>query len=94
MAKLVPGGLLVNGRLRALLLALPIAFVALLALTFWLGRPAEVEILPLIQEYLPMFMFVALGVLLFSGYPVAFVLGGVAIVFGLLGYMIGTFRLV
>ena len=29
--------------------------------------------------YLPLFMFAALGILLFSGYPVAFVLGGVGL---------------
>jgi tripartite ATP-independent transporter DctM subunit len=33
-------------------------------------------------------------VLLFSGYPVAFVLGGTALLFGFLGYLVGTFRLV
>ena len=31
---------------------------------------------------------------MFSGYPVAFVLGGVALTFGLIGYFLGTFRLV
>ena len=39
-------------------------------------------------------MFLTLGDLLFSGYPVAFVLGGVALTFGLLGYFLGTFKLV
>jgi tripartite ATP-independent transporter DctM subunit len=33
-------------------------------------------------------------VLLFSGYPVAFILGGLALIFGLLGFLLGTFRLV
>ena len=32
--------------------------------------------------------------LLFSGYPVAFVLGGVALTFGLIGYFLGTFKLI
>lgn len=36
-------------------------------------------------ELLPIFMFVALGVLLFSGYPVAFILGGVGLGFALIG---------
>ena len=31
-----------------------------------------------IVDLLPVLMFAALGLLLFSGYPVAFVLGGVA----------------
>ena len=39
-------------------------------------------------------MFLTLAALLFSGYPVAFVLGGVALTFGLIGYFLGTFRLV
>ncbi|HUP37589.1 MAG TPA: TRAP transporter large permease subunit [Candidatus Limnocylindria bacterium] len=47
-----------------------------------------------VREYLPLFMFLTLGVLLFSGYPVAFVLGGTALLFGFLGYLVGTFRLV
>ena len=46
------------------------------------------------QEYLPIFMFLTLATLLFSGYPVAFVLGGVALSFGMLGYFLGTFNLI
>src|SRR5829696_3895925 len=46
------------------------------------------------QDYLPIVMFVTLAVLLFSGYPVAFVLGGVALSFGLFGYFLGMFKLV
>jgi tripartite ATP-independent transporter DctM subunit len=47
-----------------------------------------------ITEYLAIIMFAVLALLLFSGYPVAFVLGGVALTFGLLGYMLGTFRII
>ena len=32
--------------------------------------------------------------LLFSGYPVAFILGGLALLFGLLGYFMGSFKLI
>ena len=39
-------------------------------------------------------MFLTLGVLLFSGYPVAFILGGLALIFGLLGFLLGSFKLV
>ncbi|MEW6687966.1 MAG: TRAP transporter large permease subunit [Pseudomonadota bacterium] len=46
------------------------------------------------QEYLPLVMFITLGVLLFTGYPVAFILGGIALLFGLLGYFLGTFKIV
>lgn len=38
-----------------------------------------------LQEYLGAYMFLALAVLLFTGVPVAFVLGGVALIFGMLG---------
>ena len=51
------------------------------------------ELLYQMQRYLPMLMFVTLGVLLFSGYPVAFILGGLALVFGLLGYLLGSFKM-
>ncbi len=42
---------------------------------------------------LPLLMFAALAVLLFTGYPVAFILGGVALAFAVLGDWAGTFRL-
>ncbi len=38
-----------------------------------------------IEDLLPAFMFLALAVLLFTGYPVGFVLGGVGIAFGFVG---------
>jgi tripartite ATP-independent transporter DctM subunit len=58
--------------------------------------PNEVrkEALYLAQDYLPIVMFATLAALLFSGYPVAFVLGGVALTFGLIGYFLGTFKLI
>lgn len=42
-------------------------------------------------DYLPLFMFGALVVLLFSGFPVGFVVGGVGLIFGLIGIAAGTF---
>lgn len=42
-------------------------------------------------ELLPVLMFVVLGVLLFTGYPVAFILGGVGLAFGLIGIAAGEF---
>ena len=47
----------------------------------------------LIIDFLPILMFVTLGILLFCGYPVAFILGGVAITYGLIGFMFGVFSL-
>ena len=42
-------------------------------------------------EFLPLLMFAALAILLFSGYPVAFVLGGVGLTFGFLGIAFDEF---
>jgi tripartite ATP-independent transporter DctM subunit len=44
-----------------------------------------------IEDYLPLFMFFALGSLLFSGYPVAFVLGGIGLTFGFVGMYFDVF---
>ena len=43
---------------------------------------------------LPVLMFVALALLLFSGYPVAFVLGGVGLGFGFLGLSFEVFSII
>ena len=40
---------------------------------------------------LPVFMFATLALLLFSGFPVAFVLGGVGLGFGFLGMAFDVF---
>jgi TRAP-type mannitol/chloroaromatic compound transport system permease large subunit len=45
-------------------------------------------------DLLPVFMFAALAVLLFSGYPVAWVLGGVGLAFGLIGMAAGEFMFI
>ena len=46
------------------------------------------------EDYLPLFMFAALGVLLFSGYPVAFVLGGIGLTFGFVGMYFEVFSFI
>jgi tripartite ATP-independent transporter DctM subunit len=51
------------------------------------------ELMNFVQEHLPLFMFAMLGMLLFTGYPVAFILGGVSISFGLIGFSLGVFSL-
>jgi len=43
--------------------------------------------------YMPLAMFAVLAMLLFTGYPVAFILGGIALLFAVLGDLAGTFRL-
>ncbi len=45
-------------------------------------------------DFLPMFMFVSLAVLLFTGYPVAFILGGLSLLYGFIGYALGMFSLI
>jgi TRAP-type mannitol/chloroaromatic compound transport system permease large subunit len=42
-------------------------------------------------EYLDLIMFVAVVGLLLTGYPVAFALGGTALLFALLGHAVGVF---
>ncbi|MDI1283268.1 MAG: TRAP transporter large permease subunit [Reyranella sp.] len=45
-----------------------------------------------IADHLSIFMFLVLTFIMFVGYPVAFVLGGVALGFGVLGIMFDVFR--
>ena len=45
------------------------------------------------MELIPLLMFLAVGVVLLSGYPVAFCLGGVALMFGIGGLLTGQFAL-
>jgi tripartite ATP-independent transporter DctM subunit len=44
-----------------------------------------------IAEHLSLILFVVLGIALFCGYPVAFVLGGIAILFGAIGILLDVF---
>ena len=86
------GGRLANRTVLVvgLLLVLGFAF----AYVSGLGPEQKEELLHKAQELLPIVMFLTLGVLLFSGYPVAFILGGIALLFGLLGFFLGSFKLV
>ena len=43
------------------------------------------------EDYLPILMFVALAILLFTGFPVGFVLGGVGLAFGFIGMYFDVF---
>ncbi|MEZ5851664.1 MAG: TRAP transporter large permease subunit [Hyphomicrobiaceae bacterium] len=79
-------------------IAIAIAILALVGVVTMLvsGMEAEAreELLYKVQEYLPIAMFLTLAILLFSGFPVAFILGGVALLFGMLGYFVGSFKLI
>ena len=59
-----------------------------------LSGEAHEEFLNFVHEYLPIAMFLTLAFLLFSGFPVAFILGGLAMLFGLIGYFLGIFKLI
>jgi len=94
MAKFESTGVLVNGRMRIFLITLPAVIIFLGIASMWGWAAGGDAAMDWIREYLPMFMFLTLGVLLFSGYPVAFVLGGTALLFGFIGWAVGTFRIV
>ena len=82
-----------NGRLIAalgVLLILGIGFVTIMGL----DAQAKKQLLWTVQDYLPIIMFMTLAVLLFSGFPVAFILGGLALLFGLLGYFADMFAII
>ena len=47
-----------------------------------------------IVTLLPVLMFLALALLLFSGFPVAFILGGVGLLFGFIGILYDVFSFI
>ena len=72
-----------------------IAVAAIAFFTVWnLSDAARTDLLYTVQDYLPLVMFLSLAFLLFSGFPVAFILGGLALLFGLLGYLLDVFSLI
>jgi tripartite ATP-independent transporter DctM subunit len=83
----------VNGRLWLVVIP-PIVLATLFIYVVSLTPEAREELLYLVQDFLPIFMFLTLAILLFSGYPVAFVLGGIAITYGFIGYGLGVFSLI
>lgn len=82
--------------ITSVLIPLSIAalIVALIVVIAMLPPDTRSDLRYLAQDSLPIVMFLTLAVLLFSGYPVAFVLGGVALSFGLLGFFLGSFKLI
>jgi tripartite ATP-independent transporter DctM subunit len=47
-----------------------------------------------LYDYLPLIMFGALCCVIFSGYPLGFLLGGIALIFGLIGCLVDSFSLI
>ena len=82
-----------NGKvviLVAILVAIAVAFAHVSGLT----PEQQKELLWQVQDFLPILMFVTLAVLLFTGFPVAFILGGLSLLYGLIGYFLGSFSLI
>ena len=82
-----------NGKaviLIVILVAIGLAFAYISGLT----PEQQQELLWTVQEFLPIFMFLTLAILLFTGFPVAFILGGLALLYGLIGYFLGSFSLI
>ena len=73
-----------------LLAVVGLAYISILGMT----PDEQEELLWTIQDFLPIVMFATLAVLLFSGFPVAFILGGLALLFGLIGYFLDVFSLI
>ena len=75
-----------------------VAVITIAAIVFFtvsgLNPEQQEELLYVSQDYLPLVMFLTLALLLFSGYPVAFILGGLALLFGLIGYFLDAFSLI
>jgi len=82
-----------NGRTAGLIVALAVVG-GLFAVLASLAPEQHKELLWFTQDYLPIAMFLTLALLLFSGYPVAFILGGLALLYGLVGYALGVFSLI
>ena len=72
-----------------------IAVVVVAFFVIWsLPDDGRRDVLYFAQDYIPIVMFLSLACLLFSGFPVAFILGGLAILFGLIGYFLEVFSLI
>ena len=75
-----------------------VVILAVIAFAYvrFLGMNAEEqkELLYTVQDFLPIIMFGTLACLLFSGFPVAFILGGIAFLFGMIGYWLDLFSLI
>jgi tripartite ATP-independent transporter DctM subunit len=93
MDALLKLGSRLNGKTVTLIIALVVVGVAFAILTS-LTPEQRTDLLWFVQDYLPIAMFLTLALLLFSGYPVAFILGGLALLYGLIGYALGVFSLI
>ena len=93
MERLLKLGSRLNGRAGIAIVGL-VVLVAVVISIMGLSAEQQEELLYTVQDFLPIVMFLALAVLLFSGFPVAFILGGIALLFGLIGYFLGSFSII
>jgi len=89
----IASGIRRNPGLTFLLVVLAIVGIAY-AYILNMSPGGQKDLLYFVQDYLPIFMFFSLAALLFSGFPVAFILGGLSFVYGILGYLLGMFSLI
>jgi len=82
-----------NTGLTVVLVALAVIGIAY-AYVLSLSPDDQENLLYFMQDYLPIIMFASLACLLFSGFPVAFILGGLSFLFGLIGYFLDMFSLI
>jgi len=76
--------------LIVLIVLLVLAAMAFIGIS-GMEEEARKELRYLVEDFLPILMFLSLAILLFSGYPVAFILGGLSLLYGVLGTMLGVF---
>lgn len=82
-----------NTGLTVVLVALAVIGIAY-AYVLSMTPDQQKELLYFTQDYLPILMFISLASLLFTGFPVAFILGGLAFLYGLIGYFLDMFSLI
>ena len=78
------------GIVVGILAVIAVAYIRILNM----NAEEQTQLLYLVQDFLPIIMFGTLACLLFSGFPVAFILGGIAFLFGMIGYWIDMFDLI
>ncbi|MFT5446905.1 MAG: TRAP-type mannitol/chloroaromatic compound transport system permease large subunit, partial [Gammaproteobacteria bacterium] len=78
--------------------AIPVAILVAIGIGYayvtGLSVEAQDDLMFSVQEFLPLFMFSTLALLLFTGFPVAFILGGLAMLYGMIGYFLDVFSLI
>jgi tripartite ATP-independent transporter DctM subunit len=82
-----------NGKTGIMILGLVVVVAVVISIA-GLSAESREDLLYTAQDFLPIVMFLTLATFLFSGFPVAFILGGIALAFGLIGYFLGSFSII